>query len=153
LLDESFVVALKAAGANIVLHAWSPDADSIHKALGEAQCTLAAIPTLRQESGFELVLKLSARYWLTDNFRLDRFSKDRFTFWRDPQQTMVRTVLYAVGKPCMDSWETALREIGKARSPAGYETQMHNLLHSKAEFTPVLGVAGYVSVDGFFFDG
>jgi hypothetical protein len=152
-LDRSFVDALEKAGAEVI-HSHGQDADSVFKALGEAHGTQVGLSHLKkQKREFDIVLKLSGRYHLTDAFDLKRFARDKMTFWRDPGQTMVRTVLYAVPAAMIGTWERCLQAITSGRSGDGYEQQMYRQVRVHAAYVDVLGVAGHVSVNGEYFSG
>ncbi len=149
-LDQSFITALKGAGAE-VLHHHGEDADSAYKALGEAHGTLQGLAHLRSlKRPFDYFLKLSGRYWLTDAFDLGRYMahKDKLAFWRDPTHTVVSTVLYGVPGNMIDLWERCVRNISEGRSGAGYEQQMYQQVHAHAHYVTTLGASGHVSVDG-----
>jgi hypothetical protein len=98
--------------------------DTRSKAASEAYMLLRALGIL-QRSTFELLVKLSARYELTDDFDLNRFPRDRFVFrkvhykptWRH-RFSLRRFLyprgwrsarLYTVPRPFLRDYERVLR--------------------------------------------
>jgi hypothetical protein len=64
---------------------------------------------------------------------------------------MVRTVLYAVPGPLLETWERCVRAISEGRSGDGYEQQMYRQVEPYARYVEIMGAAGRVSVDGTLF--
>ena len=58
---------------------------------------------------YDLVFKISGRYTLTDDFSLDNFSKDKFTFY-DHLEWGYETTLYAFPGKLKDTWVQILRK-------------------------------------------
>jgi hypothetical protein len=151
-LPKNFIQTIEATGTEVVA-GYAQDADSIHKALGEAHCTLLGLEYLKKTKLADLIVKVCARYQLTNKFDLARFSLKQMSFWRDANHSMVRTVLYTVPEPKVNAWIECLHKIRDGQSSLGYEIQMHQHVQDHANYVDVLGVAGHVSVDGTWFDG
>lgn len=58
---------------------------------------------------YDLVFKISGRYTLTDDFSLENFSRDKFTFY-DHVQWGYETTLYAFPGKLKDVWVDVLRK-------------------------------------------
>jgi hypothetical protein len=98
--------------------------DTLSKAAAEAYMILFALGIL-ERSTFKLLIKLSARYELTDDFDLHRFPRDRFVFrrvffkptWRHRfgirrflyPRGWRSAILYTVPRPLLRDYERILR--------------------------------------------
>jgi len=81
---------------------------SMPKSPGECVMMIYTANNVNLEE-YDIVFKMSGRYNLTDDFSLDNFSKDKFTFY-DHVQWGYETTLYAFPGKLKDVWVDVLRK-------------------------------------------
>lgn len=81
---------------------------SATKSSGECIMMLYAANEVHLED-YDLVFKISGRYTLTEEFSLDNFSKEKFTFY-DHVQWGYETTLYSFPGKLKDIWVDALKK-------------------------------------------
>ncbi len=81
---------------------------SSEKSIGECTMMIYAGSTCSLQD-YDLVFKISGRYRLTEDFSLDNFSKEKFTFY-DHVQWGYETTLYAFPGSLKDVWVESLQK-------------------------------------------
>lgn len=124
--------------------------DSRSKSAGEAYLLLAARELLAR-SRHELMLKLSGRYVLTEDFRLDRFPRDRFGYTR--QGDIAATRLYSVPAALGRLYERQLRRTLRAGlGPRGRSAEEVLFAGVPAQVLERVGVRGVLASSGLQVD-
>ena len=120
--------------------------DSRHKGLGEAAGLLAAGHRLRHLGDY--YFKLSGRYFLDDDFRLEKWSGHSFTVRM--YDRAISTRLYGFPTELFDTWRRALwLSLPWLSLGRGLEHEMYrHLPKSETLDIGVLGVSGLVAPDG-----
>ena len=120
--------------------------DSRHKGLGEAAGLLAAGHRLRHLGDY--YFKLSGRYFLDDDFRLEKWSGHSFTVRM--YDRAISTRLYGFPTELFDTWRRALwLSLPWLSLGRGLEHEMYrHLPKSETLDIGVLGISGLVAPDG-----
>lgn len=147
---------LKDAGAHHFYHQYAKQfSDSLWKAQTEAACGLIALQYLISQDllrRFDMILKISGRYCLNENFQLDRFTTPKcFSFWKSKTiADSISTVVYSFDVALVDAWRSIMMRMLKRPSWDGFETILYKETRWVAHYIDVVGAGGYVSIDGTF---
>jgi hypothetical protein len=129
----------------------------ISKALGEGTLTIQAILYIKENNiCYNNLIKISGRYWLNDNFDYAIFNNQSIIF-RKPDGLATSTVLYKIPNYIQDPLYTFLKDnYNNMKNCISYETLFSNFLKSikynNTIFFDKLGVSGYVTVCGSFYE-
>jgi hypothetical protein len=117
------------------------------KGFGEVMKMKKAISFINDNGiKFNLLFKISGRYYLNNNFNLDRFSEEEFTFRKNS------TVLYGVPYSRFNEFTEYISNIIKMYyqyDSVGLENVLPNI--SPTHFIDTLGVEGPVAVDNSYY--
>ena len=118
---------------------------SNEKSIGE--CTMMIYTGMSCAlADYDLVFKISGRYRLTEDFSLDNFSKDKFTFY-DHVQWGYETTLYAFPGKLKDVWIENLQKsitFMRHNSLDSIERSLRMLMNVKyVQGAEKLGIEGY----------
>jgi hypothetical protein len=129
------------------------------KALGEGTMTIAAIKFINNNNiNFDNFIKISGRYWLSDNFNYSNINNNNIVVHyinNDPNN--VSTALYKINKKYVNNFYNFLNlNINQMKNCIGYEVLFAQFLNSDKNHTITnlnkIGVNGYVSVSNDFVD-
>lgn len=137
------------------------DLHSSSKSLCEGTMTYHAIKYIMdQDLVFDNFIKISGRYWLTDKFDYNKFNNhDNITIKHiNNDKNNVFTALYKLPKSHIDLFKSFLyNNFEKMRQCVGYEVLFAEFIKSCSNINiivcPVIGLAGYVSVSGSYYEG
>ena len=123
------------------------------KALGEATHTKYTLEfIINKEIPFTRLFKISGRYTLTEQFKVENFSREIFTFKkRLPTQDgkiIISTILYSVPKVLIFHLYNALQqviEVSKQNKIVGYEEILPKLCEPRQEIETI-GACGLIAV-------
>lgn len=129
------------------------------KSLCEGTMTICALEYLIQTNiQYDNLIKISGRYYLSENFYLDNFKNNDIVIkYIDNDINNVFTGLYKLPKFCAENLKNFLENnIYKMVSFIGYEILFAEFIQSqlinKIIISPI-GLKGYVSVSNEFYDG
>jgi hypothetical protein len=120
------------------------------KSLGEGTMTIHALKHL--DVKFKNLIKISGRYWLTENFDYHHFDNDRIVV-RYHNKDTVYTSLYKLPYTSVATWITFLENSSEdMNNCVGYEQLFAKFLHTQDNINSLnpIGIGGYISVDGCF---
>jgi len=133
---------------------------SMSKSLGEGTMTFCAIEyILSNNLKFTNLIKISGRYWLSDNFNKDIFSKEDSIVIKyiDNNNDNVFTALYKLPKySVINYYEFLKNNFDKMYNCIGYEILFANFIRNeKTEINSMnpIGLEGLVSVSNTFYNG
>lgn len=127
--------------------------ESNMKGYGEGVQTRFAIEYIVQHTiSFNRLFKISGRYFLTDKFKLENFSTDKFTFKRRVDthdgRVVISTVLYSVPQTLLEYFYKAICYViqcYETRGERGYEEALPILCEPREEIETT-GAGGLIAV-------
>jgi hypothetical protein len=131
------------------------------KSLCEGTMTLCALDFLLQNDiKFDNLIKISGRYYLSENFDYNNFNNDKLVIkYIDNDRSSAFTALYKLPKSCIEHFKMFLQNnVNKMISYIGYEVLFAEFIKSqektinKISINPI-GLKGYVSVSNDFYNG
>jgi hypothetical protein len=133
---------------------------SISKSLGEGTMTIEAFNYIQQNNiEYDNLIKISGRYWLSENFNYDIFeNNDIVVKYIDDNIENVFTALYKLPKDKVVTYKNYLENnLNQMFICIGYEIIFSNFLKSEdiqkiININPI-GLEGYVSVAKEFYSG
>lgn len=127
----------------------------ISKSLGEGSMTISALRYIKQLNiEYKYLYKISGRYWLNDNFKLDSIESNIFKKI-DGNPNNIFTALYKVDKETSEKLTIHLiSNIQNMRNCIGYEVLMALFVKNiNTSFTDIIGLSGFVTVSGEEYNG
>ena len=127
----------------------------ISKALGEGTMTISALRYIKQLNiEYKYLYKISGRYWLNDNFKLDSIESNVFKKI-DGNPNNIFTALYKLDKETAEKLTIHLiSNIQNMRNCIGYEVLMASFVKNiNTSFTDIIGLSGFVTVTGEEYNG
>ena len=123
--------------------------DSQKKGLGEVRKLIRGIDQLQlrgELNDVNRIFKLSGRYWLNEQFNLDKYSTEEMTFKN--YDHMVTTVIYSIPLCKLDNYIILLNMCNteRDRSDIGIEVLFKRILQGNYVFIETLGVEGFVAI-------
>ena len=129
------------------------------KSLCEGTMTICAMDYLLQNNiKFDNLIKISGRYYLSENFDYNNFNNDKLVIkYIDNDRTNAFTALYKLPRICIESFKLFLQNnVNKMMSYVGYEIIFAEFIKSqeinKININPI-GLKGNLSVSNDFYDG
>lgn len=132
---------------------------SVSKSLGEGTMTLCALQYLLDNNiGFNNLIKISGRYWLSDNFDYNKFNNNNIVIkYIDNNKDNVFTALYQLPRESIMNYKIFLEnKFTEMIKCIGYEVLFAIFIKSERKITVNLnpiGLEGYVSVAKEFYSG
>lgn len=132
---------------------------SVSKSLGEGTMTLCALQYLLDNNiGFNNLIKISGRYWLSDNFDYNKFNNNNIVIkYIDNNKDNVFTALYQLPRESIMNFKIFLEnKFTEMIKCIGYEVLFAIFIKSERKITVNLnpiGLEGYVSVAKEFYSG
>lgn len=129
------------------------------KSLGEGSQTIYALDyILENDIEFTNLIKISGRYFLSDKFELDKFLNDKIVVKKiKNNKNNILTALYKLPNNYVKQLCSFLKEnIPKMKNCIGYEVLFANFVNKYPNnilYIEPVGLQGYVSVCGSFYDG
>jgi hypothetical protein len=97
---------------------------------------------------YDNIIKISGRYWFSDDFHFENYNNQENVFKEGPNQTALATVMFKVNKK---DFGTLKETIDYSRKSNGmFEKNFVKFFKNRYITYPKIGVEGYVSVDGNF---
>jgi hypothetical protein len=130
------------------------------KSLGEGTITIEALKIILQTEMFEIkfdnLFKISGRYWLKDNFDYEKYNNDKICI-KICDSKQIATFIYKIN---YNNIKTLLKYLESMTTQnsfkmcVSYEEIMKTFIDNRddIENINILGVSGYISVDGFRID-
>ena len=131
----------------------------VSKSLGEGTMTLCALQYLIDNNiGFNNLIKISGRYWLSDNFDYNKFNNNNIVIkYIDNNKDNVFTALYQLPRESIINFKIFLEnKFTEMIKCIGYEVLFAIFIKSEGKITVNLnpiGLEGYVSVAKEFYSG
>lgn len=134
---------------------------SISKSLGEGTMTIIALKyIISNKLKFDNLLKISGRYWLSENFNYDNFKNDKIVIkYIDGNIYNIFTALYKIPYKYIFLLEPFLIEnIYKMENCIQYEEIFAEFINNRCNNTDIInhtiiGISGHVSVTNVFYNG
>jgi hypothetical protein len=132
---------------------------SVSKSLGEGTMTLCALQYLLDNNiGFNNLIKISGRYWLSDKFDYNKFNNNNVVIkYIDNNKDNVFTALYQLPRESIINFKIFLEnKFTEMIKCIGYEVLFAIFIKSEGKITVNLnpiGLEGYVSVAKEFYSG
>jgi hypothetical protein len=129
------------------------------KSLGEGTMTIAALEyIINNNINYDNLIKISGRYWLSDNFLYSNFENDNIVIkYINNDSNNVLTALYKLPKVCVEKLKDFLiKNIYKMFACIGYEvlfSEFINGLSVSKNILDTIGIQGYVSVSKDYYNG
>jgi hypothetical protein len=129
----------------------------LSKALGEGTLTIQALLCIKQKNiCYNNLFKISARYWLNDNFDYNIFNNEMLIL-KKINDNNISTVLYKFPHYIQEFLQVFLEDnYYNMKNFISYETLFSNFLKSIKYNNTILfdklGVSGYVTVCGSFYE-
>jgi len=123
--------------------------DSTKKGLGELRKLIKGVEELQRRGvlkDVKRVFKLSGRYWLNNEFNLDKYSLEQMSFKN--YEHMVSTVIYSVPICKLHDYTILLNKCNIERDfyDIGIEVLFKRILHGEYVYIETLGVEGFVAI-------
>jgi hypothetical protein len=132
---------------------------SISKSLGEGTMTYCALEyILKNNIIFDNLIKISGRYWLSDNFNYNNFNNTNIVIkYIGNNNANVFTALYKIPMETVINFKRFLHnKFNEMINCVGYEVLFAIFIKTeKIQITPInpIGLDGYVSVSKEFYCG
>jgi hypothetical protein len=129
------------------------------KSLGEGTMTISALEyIINNNINYDNLIKISGRYWLSDNFLYSNFENDNIVIkYINNDCNNVFTALYKLPKEYVENLkEFLLKNINKMFACIGYEVLFAEFikeLYVTKNIVDTIGIQGYVSVSKDFYNG
>ena len=117
--------------------------NSLHKGLGEATALLVAGNALKTDA--EIYFKISGRYFLNNDFDLNRWSSTKFCC--RIYESGISTRLYSISNSAFNEWQKALRmSLFQLYKGVSIEDSFIKFL-PKSRIQPIdlLGISGFIA--------
>jgi len=130
----------------------------ISKSLGEGTMTYCALDhILNNNIKFDNLIKISGRYWLSENFTYEYFNNDKIVIkYIDNNKNNVFTALYKLPYDYALKFKDFLNNnFDKMHNCIGYENLFANFLIYEENIISInpIGLQGFVSVSNDFYNG
>ena len=129
------------------------------KSLGEGTMTYCALENiLHNNIYFNNLIKISGRYWLSENFNYENFNNDNIIIkYINGDETNVFTALYKLPKDTVLNFKLFLKKnFDKMYQCIGYENLFGLFIKSEnknIQNINLIGLAGFVSVSNDYYNG
>lgn len=129
------------------------------KSLGEGTMTISALEyIINNNIDYDNLIKISGRYWLSDNFLYSNFENDNIVIkYINNDSNNVFTALYKLPKEYVENLkEFLLKNINKMFACIGYEVLFAEFIKELSvtkNIVDTIGIQGYVSVSKDFYNG
>jgi len=125
------------------------------KSLGEGTMTIEALKYIEELNlEYQYLYKISGRYWLNDNFKLDKIENNVFKKINNDENN-VFTALYKIDKKTVEKLVFFLiNNIENMKKCIGYEVLMsHFVKNIDNQLVYIIGLSGFVTVCGSEYNG
>ena len=125
------------------------------KSLGEGTMTIEALKYINEQKlEFNYLYKISGRYWLNENFKIDNIEYNIFKKINNNENNIF-TALYKIDKKtCNELLEFLINNIQNMQKYIGYEVLFsHFVKNIDKRFVDTIGLSGYVTICGSKYDG
>jgi len=125
------------------------------KSLGEGTMTIEALKYIEELNlEYQYLYKISGRYWLNDNFKLDKIENNVFKKINNDENN-VFTALYKIDKKTVEKLVFFLiNNIENMKKCIGYEVLMsHFVKNIDNQLVYIIGLSGFVTVCGREYNG
>lgn len=132
---------------------------SISKSLGEGSMTYHALKFIFNNNiHFDKLIKISGRYWLSENFDYNRFDNNNIIIkYIENNLDNVFTALYQLPKISVKNFEIFLEsKFNDMINCVGYEVLFANFIKNEKEYIihlDTIGLTGFVSVSNDYYNG
>lgn len=129
------------------------------KALGEGTMTISALEFLENQNiYYDNLIKVSGRYFLSENFNIEKFLNDDIVIkYIDNNDNNVFTGLYKLPKKCVKNLKIFLQNnYNNMVLCMGYEVLFAQFIKTQPDNKIIInpiGLKGYVSVSNDFYNG
>ena len=125
------------------------------KSLGEGTMTIESLKYIEElKLEYQYLYKISGRYWLNENFKLDKIENNVFKKINNDENN-VFTALYKIDKKTVEKLLIFLiNNIQNMRQFIGYEVLMSHFVKNIDKFlVDIIGLSGFVTVCGSKYNG
>ncbi len=129
------------------------------KALGEGTMTISALEFLENQNiYYDNLIKVSGRYFLSENFNIENFLNDDIVIkYIDNNDNNVFTGLYKLPKKCIQNLKNFLQDnYNNMVLCMGYEVLFAQFIKTQQynkKILNLIGLKGYISVSNDFYNG
>jgi thymidylate synthase len=125
------------------------------KSLGEGTMTIEALKYIKELNlEYQYLYKISGRYWLNENFRIENIQNNIFKRI-NKNENNVFTALYKIDKKTVEKLLIFLiNNIEEMKKCIGYEVLMsHFVKNIDNQLVDIIGLSGFVTVCGSEYNG
>lgn len=125
------------------------------KSLGEGTMTIESLKYIEElKLEYQFLYKISGRYWLNENFKLDKIENNVFKKINNDENN-VFTALYKIDKKTVEKLVIFLiNNIQNMRQFIGYEVLISQFVKNiDKNLVDIIGLSGFVTVCGSEYNG
>ena len=127
----------------------------ISKSLGEGTMTIEALKYIKElELEYNYLYKISGRYWLNENFKIENIQNNVFKKIKNNENNIF-TALYKIDKKTVEKlYIFLINNIENMKKRIGYEVMIAKFIKNiDKKLVNIIGLSGFVTVCGSEYNG